>query len=99
VETVTDKSRSAASAASLVKLGHTYGGHALKGVHIGDHSTLPDAYRALEDYMVAKGFDTNGPSWEEYVSDPVTTPPEKRQTDVFMPVRPGAAPGSAGVAR
>jgi len=98
VEGVTDKSRSAASAGSLVKLGHTYAGHALKGVHIGDHSTLPDAYRALEDYMVAKGFDSNGPSWEEYVGDPVTTPPEKRQTDVFMPVKPGAAPGNAGAA-
>jgi effector-binding domain-containing protein/carbon monoxide dehydrogenase subunit G len=97
LEGLSDKSPSA-SGSGVVKLGHTYAGHALKGVHIGDHSTLPDAYRALEDYMVAKGFDSNGPSWEEYVSDPVTTPPEKRQTDVFMPVKPGAAPGSTGTA-
>jgi effector-binding domain-containing protein len=98
VEGMTDKSRGAVTTTSIVKLGRTYAGHALKGVHIGDHATLPDAYRALEDYMVAKGFDSNGPSWEEYVSDPVTTPPEKRQTDVFLPVKPAAAPGSAGTA-
>ncbi|HZF25251.1 MAG TPA: SRPBCC family protein [Steroidobacteraceae bacterium] len=95
---LTDASRSAASASSIVKLGQTYSGRALKGVHIGDHSTLPDAYRALEDYMVARGLDSNGPSWEEYVSDPVATPPEKLQTDVFMPVKAGAAPGRAGTA-
>jgi effector-binding domain-containing protein/carbon monoxide dehydrogenase subunit G len=95
---LTDKSRGAGTT-GIVKLGHTYAGHALKGVHIGDNSTLPDAYRALEDYMVAKGLDSNGSSWEEYASDPVTTPPEKRQTEVFMPVKPAtAAPASAGAA-
>ena len=94
---VTEAIRTAASGAG-VRIGHTYAGRALKGIHIGGHSTLPDAYRALEDYMVAKGLDANGPSWEQYISDPVTTPGDKLQTDVYMPVKSGAAVASGGTA-
>ncbi len=95
---VTDATRAAASETGAIRFGRTYAGRALKGVHIGDHSTLPDAYRALEDYMVAKGLDSNGPSWEQYISDPVTTPGEKLQTDVYMPVKAGAATARSGAA-
>ena len=93
---VTDAVRADAANAGAVRIGRTYAGRALKGIYIGDHSSLPDAYRALEDYMVAKGLDSNGFSWEQYISDPVNTPREKQQTDVYMPVKAGgAAPSSA----
>jgi effector-binding domain-containing protein/uncharacterized protein YndB with AHSA1/START domain len=98
VEGVTDATRAAASQSGVIRIGHTYAGRALKGIHIGDHSTLPDAYRALEDYMVAKGLDANGPSWEQYISDPVSTPDDKLQTDVYMPVKAGATGASGGTA-
>jgi effector-binding domain-containing protein/uncharacterized protein YndB with AHSA1/START domain len=98
VEGVNDAIRAAASASGVVRIGHTYAGRALKGIHIGDHATLPDAYRALEDYMVANGLDSNGPSWEQYIGDPVTTPSEKLQTDVYMPVKAGAATARSGAA-
>jgi effector-binding domain-containing protein len=92
---VTDAIRADAANSGVVRIGRTYAGRALKGIHIGDHSSLPDAYRALEDYMVVKGLDSNGFSWEQYISDPVTTPREKQQTNVYMPVKTGgAAPGS-----
>lgn len=84
-----------AAASASVRLGRTYAGRALRGVHIGDRSTLPDAYRALEDYMVAKGLDSNGLSWEQYASDPVTTPVEKRQTVIYLPVKAATAGSSA----
>ena len=51
-----------------------------------------------KDYMVAEGLDANGPSWEQYISDPVTTPGDKLQTDVYMPVKAGAAVASGGAA-
>ena len=93
---VTDAMRTDAVNSGVVRIGRTYAGRALKGIHVGDHSSLPDAYRALEDYMVNKGLDSNGLSWEEYVSDPASTPADKQQTDVYMPVKVGgAAPGSS----
>lgn len=92
---VNPAAKAAASVSGAVRLGRTYGGRALRGVHIGDHASLPDSYRALEDYMVAKGLDSNGLSWEQYVSDPVNTPVGKQQTDIYLPVKPGA-PARAG---
>ena len=98
VEGVNDATGAAAPGPGVVRIGRTYAGRALKGIHVGDHSTLPDAYRALEDYMVTKGLDSNGPSWEQYISDPVNTPSDKLQTDVYMPVKAGAAAASSGAA-
>ena len=81
------KAQSAANGGQ-VRLARTYAGRVVKGVHIGPHENLPDAYRQLEDYMAANRLEPNGPSWEQYVTDQPNTPPEKLRTEVFMPVKP-----------
>lgn len=84
-----DQARSKAASAGSVKIGKTYGGRVIKGVHIGPHSTLPETYGQLEDHMAQQHLEPNGRSWEQYVGDPGTPPPEKLETHVFMPIKSG----------
>jgi len=84
----TARSKAAASTGS-VRIGKTYGGRVLRGVHIGPYSSLPDSYRQLEDHMAQQHLESNGRSWEQYVGDPGKNPPEKLETHVFMPIKPG----------
>jgi effector-binding domain-containing protein/uncharacterized protein YndB with AHSA1/START domain len=78
----------AAAASGTVKVGKTYAGRVLRGVHFGPHTSLPDTYRQLEDHMAQNGLEPNGPSWEQYVGDSKQTPPEKLETHVYLPIRP-----------
>jgi len=89
--TAPEKARAQAAAATgTVKVGQTYAGRVLRGVHIGPYSSLPDTYRRVEDQMVQKHLEPNGRSWEQYVTDPGSTPEEKLETHVFIPIRPGS---------
>jgi effector-binding domain-containing protein len=83
------KARAARTAAKGIRIGPGYAGSALKGVHVGSHSTLPETYQRLEDYAAEKGFDSNGRPWEQYVTDPRTTPEDQLRTEVYMPVKAG----------
>lgn len=86
-----DPARSRASAArGAVKVGQTYAGRALRGVHIGPHAALPDAYRQLEDHMAQHKLEANGRSWQQYVTDAGSAPEGRLETHVFMPIKPGA---------
>jgi effector-binding domain-containing protein/uncharacterized protein YndB with AHSA1/START domain len=73
-----------------VRIGQTYAGRALKGIHVGPRSTLPDTYRQLEDHMAQQHLEPNGRSWEQYVSDSRAASPERLETHVYLPVKPGA---------
>lgn len=77
----------AAASGGLVKLGQGYSGQAVKGTHIGPYADLPDTYRQLEDYVAENGLESNGRSWEQYVSEPGKIPQEELRTDVYLPVK------------
>jgi effector-binding domain-containing protein/carbon monoxide dehydrogenase subunit G len=81
------KARAARAAAKGIRIGPGYAGRALKSVHVGPHSTLPETYQRLEDYAAEKGLDSNGRPWEQYVTDPRKTPEEQLRTEVYMPVK------------
>lgn len=85
-----DEARAKAKGASDagVKVAQTYAGTVVKATHVGAYAGLPDTYRQLEDYVAANKLEPNGQSWEQYVTDPQSTPPEQLRTDVFMPVKP-----------
>ncbi len=84
------RSKAAAGASGAVKIGQTYSGRALRGVHIGPRSSLPDTYRQLEDHMAQRNLEPNGRSWEQYVGTPENTPQDKLETHIYMPIKPGA---------
>jgi effector-binding domain-containing protein/uncharacterized protein YndB with AHSA1/START domain len=79
----------AAASTGTVKVGRTYAGRVLRGVHVGDQSSLPDTYRQLEDHMSHENLEPNGRSWEQYMSNRSQTPAEKLETHVYLPIKPG----------
>ncbi len=72
---------------SPVKLKATYSGKALKIVFKGPYGGMPPSYRKLEAYMAARGYESAGPPWDEYVSDPGTTPESELITNIYQPVK------------
>lgn len=76
----------AAKADGEVLAGNTPSGQALKAVHVGPYSHLPDAYSAVMTHMKEKGILPSPVSWEVYANDPATTPPDRLITEIYMKV-------------
>jgi effector-binding domain-containing protein/uncharacterized protein YndB with AHSA1/START domain len=72
---------------SPVKVKQTYGGKTLKIVFKGPYGGMPPSYAKLEAFMAARGYESAGPSWDEYVSDPGTTPEADLTTNIYQPVK------------
>lgn len=63
------------------------GGAALLVDYYGPYHGIRAAYKAIEDYMAAKGVKGRGNPWEAYFTDPgVETDPQKVLTKVFWPI-------------
>jgi effector-binding domain-containing protein len=65
----------------------TYGGDALEVVFKGPYGGMPPSYAKLHAYMAARGYESAGPPWDEYVSDPGTTPEAELITNIYQPVK------------
>ena len=74
-------------AASPVKVKSTYSGRALKVVMKGPYAGMPKTYDKLHAYMAARGYESAGSPWDEYVSDPGTTPEVDVVTNIYQPVK------------
>ena len=72
---------------SPVEIHRTYAGEAVKAVHVGSYASMHPTYEKIISYMAAYGLESNGSSWEEYVSDPIRTPEAELVTNVFFPVK------------
>ncbi len=61
---------------------------AVSVVHSGPYEKLGDAHMALGVWIKQNHYETAGPAWESYITDPGSEPdPAKWQTEVFWPVR------------
>ena len=72
---------------SPVKIKQTYSGKALKVVMKGPYSGMPATYDKLKAFMAARGYEASGAPWDEYVTDPGTTPPAELVTNIVQPVK------------
>jgi AraC family transcriptional regulator len=62
-------------------------GPAAFGIHAGSYETLSETYVAIERWIEANGFHTNGAPWESYVTDPAEYPdPADWRTEVYWPI-------------
>lgn len=52
--------------------------------HVEPHSKLRESYDKMMDYLQANGLKPGASTWETYVNDPSTTPPDKLETMVFV---------------
>ena len=73
----------AVEAAGPVRAGRTPGGRAVRAAHHGPHAALGRTYGQLAAWMAAHGLEEGPVTWEEYVSDPAGTPPDKLVTYIY----------------
>jgi effector-binding domain-containing protein len=74
-------------AASPVQVRKSYGGRALKVVHKGSYAGLASTREQIQAYAAANAIETAGPMWDEYVSDPGTTPEAELITNIYQPIK------------
>lgn len=73
--------------ASPVQIRQTRGGKAVKGVSLGSYENLSANWSKVRAWVAAHGYEEAGLTWEEYVSDPGSTPEEELITHLYLPVR------------
>jgi effector-binding domain-containing protein len=63
------------------------GGPAAVTIHSGPYDQLHAAYPALEEWIVANGFQPAGAPWEAYLNDPADYPNRQDwKTEVCWPI-------------
>lgn len=68
----------------VFKLG---GSKALKATHWGDYDAMMPTYEAIEAHLKQNNLTPSGPTWEVYVTDPMTEKDTaKWQTDIYYPL-------------
>jgi len=72
---------------SPVRMGETYGGRVVRAVHVGPYTGLEETYAIIDAFVVAHKLETNGRSWDVFVSDPGNTPEEELKTEIYYPVK------------
>ncbi|MFZ1990521.1 MAG: GyrI-like domain-containing protein [Alphaproteobacteria bacterium] len=68
-----------------VVLAKSYGGTAVRFVHLGDPNQAESTYAKIAQWMQLKSLTASGPSWEEYTSDP-QTPVSTWRTNIYVPL-------------
>jgi effector-binding domain-containing protein len=66
-----------------VMIGFSPSGPVLKFVHRGSFEDLEDVYNRIDDYLAGKGL-SMAKVFEEYETDPNTTPPDKMVTNIYI---------------
>lgn len=78
----------AADSSVRAELGELPACAAASVTYVGSYLNLPQAYRALGEWIVEQGLTPAGAPWEVYTSDPAQiADPEKWETRVYWPVR------------
>ncbi|MEW5975602.1 MAG: GyrI-like domain-containing protein [Acidobacteriota bacterium] len=65
----------------------TYSGKALRAIHKGPYQNLTASYDQLFAFAAASGIESNGRSWNQYISDPAKTPEAELVTHIYLPVK------------
>jgi effector-binding domain-containing protein len=61
-------------------------GKVVKGVMTGPYDKATPCYDKIVKFIREKKLNISGFSWEEYISDPAVTKPEKLITNIYFPV-------------
>ena len=72
----------------VVAWGQTPAGPVAKAVHRGGYAGIDATYRKLAAWMAANGLERGAVSWEQYLSDPATTPASERVTHIYVAMEP-----------
>ncbi|HEU5017642.1 MAG TPA: GyrI-like domain-containing protein [Pseudolabrys sp.] len=72
---------------SGISAGQAPSGKALKFVHRGSYDAMDSTYDTITEYLDEKNLDATDPFLEEYVTDPLTTPADRLQVNIYVPVK------------
>lgn len=84
---VVDKPDPPGAPESGIQTGQTYAGDVLRVTHVGPYAAMEPTYNALAAWRTVAGFEDNGDSWEQYVSDPASTPEAELVTYINWPIK------------
>jgi effector-binding domain-containing protein len=62
------------------------GGRFATTSHFGAYERLSDAHAAIVAWLKANAMPVQFPRWDQYVSDPAATTPDKVETRIFYPI-------------
>lgn len=63
-------------------------GNVVRAVHIGSYQSAAQSYEVLHEYIADNGYVKSGPSWEQYMTDPVSQPDTSKWiTHIYLPVK------------
>jgi len=74
----------AKKASGAVKADVTPAGRVVSFAHIGPYSKLGESYGQLMGWLETEGLTIGAPTWEVYMNDPDTTPPDELHTDIYV---------------
>ncbi len=75
------------AADSRVQLRTGYAGPALQVIHRGSYGNLAATWEQIHAYLRVNGLEMSDHGWEEYVTDPGSTPEAELVTHVVVPVK------------
>lgn len=67
-----------------VRAGRSPAGSALRVLHRGPYDEIAPVYGKVAAWMAVHGVGEGGVTWEQYLSDPLETPPDERETGVYV---------------
>lgn len=70
-----------------IQYGSTYAGYALRATHHGAYADMQPSYAKLIAYKTVAGLNDAAGAWEEYESDPASTPAEQLIAQIYWPVK------------
>ncbi len=73
--------------AAPIRTGSMFEGRVVKAVYRGDYRGLAAAREQVRVYLATAGLTQDGPMWEQYVSDPGSTPVAELVTNIFVPIK------------
>ncbi|MEJ2400182.1 MAG: SRPBCC family protein [Xanthomonadales bacterium] len=67
-----------------VRFGQSPSGAAVRVLHRGPYADIAPVYGKIAAWLSVRGLREGGVTWEQYLSDPLVTPPEERETVVYV---------------
>ena len=71
---------------SNIQASETPSGKSAACLHVGPYSDVEPTYNALFQWIKDNGYEATGVAYEIYLNDPDETPPEKLETQIYLPV-------------
>jgi effector-binding domain-containing protein len=70
-----------------IAVGKSTAGKAYKFIHRGSYDDMDTTYDAITNFLDEKQVDASGLFIEQYLTDPITTAPDKLVVEVYVPVK------------